>query len=321
MSLNTSNTFANKVRNGQKVIIYELVPPPKTKPQSDIQKSIALVTSQLTKLSVDAINIPEVLEEKRHGERNAKIIEKLDPVSVSKYIYDAGFTDIIINRPIVYLSWEEQKVWLKNAYDKSLHNFIFVGGESSSIQYPGASVTQAAKTTTGSLQNEFPDILIGGITIPTRSKEADRLLHKSQAGIEFFTTQIIYESESIKQLLKEYWQASLENKIKPKMICLSFASVTTRQDIELLTWLGVKIPQATIEELTTGWLGMGWRSLKICQTILEEVFQFTKEHSIQIPLGLNIGYLNRHNFEFSSTFLKDLSDIYLQNHQSNDTMH
>jgi hypothetical protein len=97
------------------------------------------------------------------------------------------------------------------------------------------------------------------------------------------------------------------------MICLSFAPVTSKRDVELLSWLGVRVPKETYDALTTGWLGMGWRSLEICQDILEDVFQFVREREIHVPIGLNVGYINRHNFEFSITFLEQLSAFYLQN--------
>ncbi len=310
---NSGISLAEKVRGREKVILYELVPAPVNKEQADIEESVSLIVTLLSKLHVDGINIPEVREEKRNGDGNAKYIEKLALRDLISYLYSAGFNDVIINRPIIYNSWEDQKKWLEETYNtKSIRNFVFVGGESSSVSYPGIGVGDAAKEVTQICHEEFPDIFLGGITIPTRNNEAERLLKKSQAGIEFFTTQILYEADSIKRLLKDYWDLCLEKKVQARMICLSFAPVTSKKDIELLSWLGVKIPEATIEFLEKGWLGMGWRSLEICRDILDDVFQFVKTRGIQVPIGINIGYINRHNFEFSIVFLEHLGDFYLQ---------
>lgn len=305
-------SLAMKVRRGENLILYEVVPPSLSNTKAEIQNSITLITSLLKKLSIDGINIPHVCEEKRNGDRLIKMTDKLEPAELSKYLFSQGYTDVIINRPIVHLPWETQLKWLKKSYNSSHRNFIFVGGESSKIKYPGASVTVAAKTLTDSLHAEFPDLILGGITIPTRKNEAENVLRKSLSGIEFFTSQILYESQSAKHLLSDYWKLCRQNKIKPKMICLSFAPVTSKKDIDLLTWLGVRIPRSVIDELTAGWLGMGWRSVNICQNILKEIFEFTKKEGIQVPIGLNVGYINRHNFEFSISFLEQLSKYYLQ---------
>jgi hypothetical protein len=49
------------------------------------------------------------------------------------------------------------------------------------------SVTDAAVK----IGQEYPEVVIGGITIPTRQKESNRVLQKSLSGVTFFTTQII----------------------------------------------------------------------------------------------------------------------------------
>lgn len=307
------DSLALKIRQGKSIILYELVPPSENKSPVDIEKSVSLIVSLFNNLPVDGINIPQVCEEKRNGERANKITEKIEPAILSNYLHVCDYMNIIINRPVVYLPWEEQKKWLKKTYDNSLHNFVFVGGDSSKVNYPGKSVTETAIAITQDLQSDFPDILLGGITIPTRKNEAEKVIQKTLAGIEFFTSQIIYEPESVKELLQDYWILCLKNKLQPKMICLSFAPVTSKKDIDLLLYLGVKIPEKVYEELTTGWLGMGWRSLTICQNIINDVFHFMKKEGIRIPVGINVGYINRHNFEFSITFLEHLSAYYKKN--------
>jgi len=309
----STRSFAQKVRQKQSVTLFELVPPSIETAQNDIEKSVASIISLLKKIDVDGINIPEVQIENRHGTRNSKVTQKIEPRILCKYLFEEGFLDVIINRPIVYAPWENQRIWLKETYDRKIRNFVFVGGESSNIQYPGVSVVDALHTVKQTANQDFPEIFLGGISIPTRKFEAQRMLRKTRAGIEFFTTQILYESKAITNTLQDYWDLCCQNGTDPKMVFLSFAPVTTIRDIELLTWLGVKIPQRAIAYLTSGWLGMGYRSLSISQIVLENVFQFLKKQKIYIPIGLNVGYINRHNFEFSIAFLKQLTECYNQN--------
>ncbi|MGH2638442.1 MAG: hypothetical protein ACRDF4_04070, partial [Rhabdochlamydiaceae bacterium] len=144
----------------------------------------------------------------------------------------------------------------------------------------------------------------------TRLHEEKRVLQKALAGVTFFTTQIIYETESTKQFLQKYWELCRKEQVDPKMIFLSFAPLTTAADLNLLKWLGVEIPQETQDLLTTGWLGLGWRSLQICQDILEDILDFVEKKHIGVPIGLNVEHINRHNYEASFSLLERLSTLY-----------
>lgn len=308
-----NTSFAQKVLDREAVILYELLPPPKDLPEEDLVQSLSLFAAKIKKYPVAAVNIPEVREETRCGERNGKKIEKCEPREVGEYLQEFGIHDLIINRPVVYIPWNDQKNWLVETYKKYLiRNFVFVGGESHKIEYPGYSVSKAVQTVKQTLKNQFPDILIGGITIPARNNEAGRVFNKTQAGIDFFSSQIIYEAETIKKLLKEYWELCRKAEILPKPIFLSFAPITMKRDIELLTWLGVQIPQKTCNYLSTGWLGMGWRSQKMCDDVLQEILEYRDKKQIPVPLGLNIGHVNRHNFEPSFELLDRLSKTILR---------
>ena len=306
----STNKFAQKLRQGEKLVLYELLPPPQNLTKADLHKSFSLFADYFEKYSIDAVNIPEVREEVRNGMRKTTELVKLDPAIVSLYLQRYGVEDIIINKPVVYDVWEEQKKWLSQAYENGIQNFIFVGGESSAISYPGISVSDATKKVTEELRSEFPEVAIGGITIPTRAQEVKRLVKKTQAGTEFFTSQVIYESESVKQLLKSYWEICRLKNIKPQTIFLSFAPIASYSDVELLTWLGVEIPQIIRQELKIGWLGMAERSFKICENILLDVLSYLKENNIQVPVGLNIEHISRRNFELSFILLSRLAKIY-----------
>lgn len=311
--MDKTNSLSFKIRSARPCVLFELVPPPAEYTKNIIVKSLASLTQILTHTHVDGINIPEVIDEHRNGERLNKIPEKLEPRILAKYLRGLGFENIIINRPVVYLPWDRQLEWLTQTYLKyKIKNYILVGGESSKINYPGNSVNKTSVDITTTHQQNFPGILLGGITIPTRQNEADRLYKKTQNGINFFTTQILYDSSSIKKLFADYWKICLSKNQKPKMIFLSFAPVVTKKDIDLLIWLGVKIPRSTLKQLKTGWLGVGHQSTDICINILKDIFSFIKKYDISIPVGLNIGYVNRNNFEFSIEFLNKLSQVYLK---------
>ena len=299
-------TLKQKIERGEKTILYELLPLPKSLPEEDLHSSFSLFSATIKHFPVDAVNIPEVREEIRSGTRDAAI-EKLEPRTVCTYLQKYTDCELIINRPVVYLPWDEQKEWFEETQQKfGIHNFILVGGESSKVTYPGLSVIETAKA----LGTAYPRDVLGGIVIPTRLHEEKRVLRKSLSGVTFFTTQIIYESQSTKQFLQDYWDLCRKEQVDPKMIFLSFAPLTTAADLKLLKWLGVEIPNETQELLTTGWLGLGWRSLQICQDILEDILGFVEKGHIGIPIGLNVEHINRHNYESSFSLLERLTTLY-----------
>src|SRR5258706_14674246 len=93
------NTFGQKIKNGEKTILYELLPLPKDLSKKDISRSFSLFSKMIKNFPVDAINIPEVREETRSGVRQDAEIRKLAPHTVCSYLQKYTDIDFIINRP------------------------------------------------------------------------------------------------------------------------------------------------------------------------------------------------------------------------------
>jgi hypothetical protein len=56
---------------------------------------------------------------------------------------------------------------------------------------------------------------------------------------------------------------------------------------------------------------MGWRSLDLCLNIFEDILEYISKNRINVPIGLNIEHVNRHNFESSFILLERISNLYL----------
>ncbi len=78
-----------------------------------------------------------------------------------------------------------------------------------------------------------------------------------------------------------------------------------------MRWLGVSIPQKIEQELFKADIGIGWRSIRMAVNILQELLVYMHEEQINVPLGLNIEHITRHNFELSLEFINRLGKIYL----------
>ena len=87
---------------------------------------------------------------------------------------------------------------MEETYTKyEIDNLIIVGGESSKKKYPGPTVNETLDAINKNLNDNSCNILCGGISIPSRSNESKNLIDKSFHGSEFFTTQVIYDSDNV----------------------------------------------------------------------------------------------------------------------------
>ena len=300
------------------VILYELLPPPLNNNSSVdayIDCAIDLLTS--SSIPIDAINIPEIRDE---NNKKRKLESKLDAFSFATTLETSMYkhVDVILNHCTVYEPFTEQIKWLTTANQHNKLQFlILVGGSSSKVVYPGPSVLDMARY----IQNHYKEQLFcGGITIQSRryheqnKDEPNRLILKGKYGLQFFTSQIIYDAISVKFLLRDYAQACYETGISPKRIFLSFAPIANMKDLQFLQWLGVHVPKTIQNELFKADIGIGWRSAKIAENILQEILAFMQYENIEIPLGLNIEHITRHNFEISLNLIQRLGSLY-QNYQ------
>ena len=123
------------------VSLFEMVPPPVGKPES-LDSAMAEVAK--IKGLADAINLPEIHDESRGGDRTFKFVERIEPRMLGRKIRREFGLDVVINRCVVYEA--DQTRWIRETQDKfDISNFILVGGESSEIKYPGPSVLQTAR--------------------------------------------------------------------------------------------------------------------------------------------------------------------------------
>ncbi len=282
----------------QPVIFFELVPPAEGKPEA--QES-ALAEAKKIAPRVQAINLPEIRDESRGGGRTSKFIPRVSPRVFGKRIREEAGAEVVINRGVVYEAGVG--AWFRETSQAfGLYHVVLVGGESSQVRYPGPSVVEAAREI---LATGLPTVL-GGIALPGRAREAERIRLKTEAGLCFFTTQVLFDSNDI------VWLIQRLNGLEAR-IFLSFAPVATRRDIEFLRWLGVDLPSdldaylLSREDTPSSDLAME-ASLRLAQSILMDVFDNLPPDPP--PLGLNIEHINRRNVPGAVRMLERLGNLY-----------
>lgn len=279
------------------VILFEMVPPAAGKPGA-IQAALGEVKK--VRHLVDAINLPEIHDEARASERTHNFVPRVEPRVLGAPIRRELETEVVLNRVVV--QQPDQVRWFRETREKfGLDNAVLVGGESSEIRYPGPSVLEAAEQ----IRAEGLPWCLGGIAIPSRLHEAERIRRKQAASLEFFTTQVLFDSNDI------VWLIQRLNGLEAR-IFLSFAPVSHPRDLDFLRWLGADVPPDLDQFLLRGEAGGGEscfeRSLDLAQRILMDVFDNLPPDPP--PLGLNIEHINRRNFAAAVKMLDRLGDLF-----------
>jgi len=279
------------------VILYELIPP-KAGIAEELETQVEVVRG-LAGL-VDAINIPEIIEESRQGERRSRLPERIEPRAFARAIQEAAGMETVINRVTVREKAESQRDWLKETYEVyGVRNLVLVGGESGSMEYPGPNVLETAALASKS----GLDFFLGGISIPSRSREAARIRRKYEHGLRFFTTQVLFDPNDTVDLLQALNGLDVR-------IFLSFAPVTNLRDVEFLQWLGVDVPRNvawTIEQ-AAGPAMAAEKTTAMASRILTDIFDNLPSHPP--AMGMNVEQITRRTHAAAKKMLTELADIY-----------
>ena len=300
----------DKIRKAKRpVVVYEILPP--REKDGTLHSYAEKISSLLSQTHIDAINIPEVHDEEERGIRPVKNLERAEAREFGKLLQDNVGIEVIVNRVTVRQDLDYQTNWNKETfYDSDIENLILVGREKNDTKYIGPSVNEISEYITRDLNTGKFDVFCGGITIPSRKMESERLLRKGSNGIEFFTSQVLYDSTKTKKMLKYYHEVCKKNNVLPRRILLSFAPVSSEDNINFLKWLGVEIPQRTEKRLKQDNDKMSKESLIIASEILNDILANNEKLGITVPIGLNVEHIMSYNFQSSINMLQELSKIY-----------
>jgi 5,10-methylenetetrahydrofolate reductase len=296
--MNLKHTILN---SSVPLLFFEQVPP-----AADKSEAADATLAELEKVRplADAINVPEIRDEGRQGERTYKFVPRVEPRVLGARIAKELNSEVVINRVVVHEA--DQLSWFRRTWEEfGIQNVVLVGGESREVRYPGPSVAQAAEMVRSA---QLP-ICLGGITIPSRIHEADRIRVKHAAGLDFFTTQILFDSNDIVWLIQQLNGLSAR-------IFLSFAPVSHPGDLRFLRWLGTDIPQELDRFLLQSDKGAPAaaetcfeRSLSLAQRTLMDVFDNLPPDPP--PLGLNIEHINQRNYKSAVKMLETLGNLFV----------
>ena len=284
------------------VTLYELVPPAGSNPKRNLR---VLEKVKQVQPWVDAFNIPEISSESLSPPLQDVNQERMEPRTLAARIQREYSVEAIVNRVVVHDV--DPEVWMEETRSRcGIRNLVLVGGESGQKRYPGPSVTQTASW----IRKNGYGFLLGGIMIPSRADEIDRVIKKCRHDLRFFTTQVLFDSNDIVGLVRGL------NGLEAR-IFLSFAPVSHPRDLQFLRRLGVDISADAEDfllerhqEESKARPDCLERSIELAARIMTHVFENLPPSPP--PIGLMVGHINQRNYETSVVMLKRLKALYEQ---------
>src|SRR3990170_1295463 len=286
-------------RLGSTPVVFEVVPPGRRVGEKTLASLVGRVRDAVRSLPhVDALNIPEVLDENHAGQ---PFYRNMDPQEFVEHFGPHLGVEPIVNKVVAHLpSVGSLRTWIRESVvEDGIRNFVLVGGTNSPIRYPGPSVVEANRTFRAATRR-LPDATLGNITIPERDDEVERLVDKTRAGADFFTTQVLFEAEPMATVLRAYGKRCASEGLRPATVLLSFAPVSDYGDIEFLVWLGATITSATEEELLTAdGRPSGRASIDVARILWSHLQAAARLSRPPVPLGVNIEEVSVHNLDLA----------------------
>ncbi len=227
-------------------LFFEPVPPSTRLGSAAAERqfeAVARVIEQFPR--IDAINVPELLDENHEGR---PYYRTSDPRLYVRRISDRTGRVGIVNKVVAHLpDAAAARRWADETVELGIRHAILIGGNSRYIPYPGPPVIEADRACAPAFAQVGGSI--GNVAIPQREGEADRMLAKTRAGCAFFTTQIIYDPEPTLTTLRAYADRCTANGIDPAPVLLSLAPLADEADVEFVRWLGAEVPFGVEDEV------------------------------------------------------------------------
>lgn len=274
----------------QRPLFFEPVPP---SARTSVPRAAAHRREVVDRLKgvarLDAVDVPELVDENHDGR---PYYRSGDVRPFALQIADELDREVIVNKVVAHLPAEELERWAQDTVRRGLRHVVLVGGSSRFIPYPGPVVTEADRICAPILGATGGRL--GNIAIPQRTGEAHRMLQKTRAGATFFTTQIVFDSETTRRMVREYDRLCRQAGLAPAAVLVSVAPVADDGDAEFVRWLGADIPETAERSLLEGEESeAGRRSIAHALEVWRQVLTGAAADGVAVPLGVNVEQISQ----------------------------
>src|SRR5579859_2972544 len=288
-------------------VFFEPVPPSlRTRPDRIDSYFHELATRLQAVDSLDAIDVPELIDENHDGR---PYYRTADPRDIGRQLTRLVQRPVVVNKVVAHLPSAAALVeWTRETLAGGIRDLVLVGGSSRYIPYPGPQVIEADRACSALLREQGGHL--GNIAIPQRQGEAHRMLAKTRAGASFFTTQILFDSESLRRTLREYDALCQKAGVPAASVLLSFAPLSDETDAEFVRWLGADIPEAAERWILNGdESSAGDRAIEHARRVWTETRAGADADGLSLALGVNVEQLTQRHLEVALRMLSELAEL------------
>ncbi|MDJ0593037.1 MAG: hypothetical protein QNJ72_24130 [Pleurocapsa sp. MO_226.B13] len=279
----------SKLLDTQKELyLYGTTPPRQGTSTEKLYAIAEKLTARLFNLNPDAINVSDIQDESGRTKiaRPFPFLPIVDSREYAQILHKLTGIEIINYKCVVHHPREDFPAWLDQSWQQfGLRYLTLVGGSSSKIAYPGPTLFQASKA----IASHQYDFVFGGVTIAERhlskGNEHLKLVAKSRQGMQFFTSQIVYQPKATIKLLQDYDRQCQKLKLSPVRIILTFAPCGHLKTLHFLKWLGVDFPEDAEREIFSAQFPLQ-KSMEVCCSNLRRILESIEYP--RIPLGINV---------------------------------
>lgn len=305
-------SLRDKIKNTQRGLsLFGCVPPPQTVEEEKFMELVESTAQAVKEVTPDGIMIYDIQDEpSRNGKtRPFPFLQTYEPRLFAKLIQTKMCSTLSAIEPIVYRAMlpnetsEEFETWIhETSQEYNVRNLVLVGGSTSLCQSGGTLLTiQDAASLVG---QHKPEMCLGGITIPERHRdranEHQRILDKTSQGIEFFTSQVVYNADNAILLLQDYDKQCRDTPGRtPVRIVFTFAPFGSESTAQFLQWLGVEIPEGTMKRVLSRptLKSRIEESMQICWENWKRILDASKRLNLSIPLGVSVESVSKSKME------------------------
>jgi 5,10-methylenetetrahydrofolate reductase len=285
-------------------LFFEPVPPAARTPPHRVEERTAEVTRLVEEVPrVDALVIPELVDENHEGQPHYR---SGDLPAYARALGDRSGRAVILNKVVAYVSDVDALArWARETVERGILHAVLVGGSSRYIPYPGPPVAEADRLCRPIFAAAGGSI--GNIAIPQRTGEAHRMLAKTRAGASFFTTQLLFDSEAARGVIRQYDLLCRQASIPPAAVLLSVAPIADEQDAEFVRWLGADLPDSAERTILSEESDAARRSVEMAVSVWEEVTRTAHEEYLSVPVGVNVEQVSARHLEVAGELLREFA--------------
>jgi 5,10-methylenetetrahydrofolate reductase len=269
-------------------VFYGTVPPREGTPEADVRSIAEKLAARLDDSGVDAILVYDVQDEDGRNDepRPFPFIPTIAPRQYAALLREVTGRTVVCYKAAPAYSGDDFHEWLQGTRRTcGIRYLSLVGRSSSDTEPPGPSLETATRLATALTNPGFE--AVGGVAIPERhvakGNEGRRLLQRTERGMRYFVSQIVYRPDAAARMLRAYDRRCRENGTDPALVALTFAPCGHRKTLRFMRWLGVDVPDEAEERIFSADHPVG-ASVRLCQENLARILERTSD--LDVPLGV-----------------------------------